>query len=191
MNSSDFMKTINLLPKSEQKELKLELISQKLLVFWIVVIVSLLGFFALTVGARFYLTSIIKETDKQIVENQKVLESSDYRDLQKEISTLNSNIKEIKNIESQHVYWSKALVELSNLIPPTMQLNQVTIDSASGKVTITGQAVDRESVIGLWASVIKSEYFKNIDFPLSNLEKAKNANFNYTFYVNKDKFKQE
>ena len=184
------MKTINLLPKEEQKEILLEFLFSHFSFFWIVAIGSLLVFLGLVFGMKIYLNSKIQSTQAQITASQATLNSTDYKGLQDQVLQLNGSIREINNLITQRYYWSKALVALSDLVPSDVQLNQVLLDRVTGRIDISGQAATRESVITLWSAVIKSEYFKNINFPLANLEQAKVANFNFTFYVNKDKINQ-
>ncbi len=185
------MKQINLLPKPERRELQLQFLASRLLVFWIWVIGGLLTFLFLALLTRFYLDRDISVTEGRIAENKALLDSADYKDLQDQILQLNRSIKEIKNLQSQHYYWSDALIELSNLVPPDMQLDQITFEKSSGAVVVKGQAKTRDSVIAFWSNVIKSEHFRNINFPLANLEKPELPDFTYTFYVNSDKFKNE
>lgn len=185
------MKQINLLPTIEQRELKLMFFARRLSNFWFWLIGSLIIFFLLALATRFYMDGMINDTESKIAQDKSVLDSSEYKELQDEILLLNKNIKEIKNLQSQHYYWSSALVHLANAIPPDMQLNQVIFDRVTLKMEITGQAKTRESVIALWANILKSEYFKNINFPLTNLEKAEDADFAYTFYVRPEQFKTE
>lgn len=185
------MKQINLLPPSERRELQLQFLANRLLIFWVWVIGGLLTFLFLALLTRFYLDRDISVTEGRIAENKALLDSSDYKDLQDQILQLNRNIKEIKNLQSQHYYWSDALVELSNLVPPDMQLGQINFDKSSGAIVIVGQAKTRDSVIAFWSNVIKSEHFRNINFPLANLEKPELPDFSYTFYVNAEEFKTE
>jgi len=185
------MKQVNLLPKIEQRELKLQFYAERMLAFWIWVACSIAVFFVLSLLTVFYLNRMMNETQTQITQNKALLDSSDFKDLQNQIILLNRNIKEINNLQTHHYFWSNALIELSSLVPPEMQLNQIGFSQATGKIQIIGQAKTREKVIEFWANVIKSEYFKNINFPLTNLEKATNPDFTYTFSVNPDKFKTE
>ena len=185
------MKQVNLLPKLEQKELKLQFFYTRLRKFWITVVISLVVYLALAMGTRFYLNNLLSQTQAEVDKDKIVLSSSDFKDLQTQIMDLNKNIREIKNLDAQHYYFSRALIELANLIPPDMQLNQVVLERSSGQIEIAGQAKTRDSVIALWSSIIKSEYFKNINFPLANLERAEIADFTFKFFVNKDKFKTE
>lgn len=183
------MKIINLLPKEAQKEVTLEFLSGRLLMFWVAVIVSLLIFLAAALGTNFFLMNNISQTQTEIEQNRALLNSADYKELQETILTLNSGIKEINNLKTQHYYWSKAFIAFANLAPTTVQLNQILLDRETGRVDIAGQARTREDVIELWARIIKSDFFHGINFPLSNLEKATTANFTFTFYVNEDKIK--
>jgi len=183
------MKTTNLLPKEDQKEITLEFVFDQMLFFWICVVGSLVIFWILGFAGKIYLNQKINTTVDEIAKQQNVLNSSDYKDLQRQVLELNGTIKEINNLQSQHYYWSKAISELSSLVPADVQLNQIIISRETGRIDITGQAKTRDSVIELWSNIIKSDYFRGINFPLANLEKSKLGNFTYTFYVKKEKIK--
>jgi Tfp pilus assembly protein PilN len=184
------MKIINLLPNSEQKEIQREFLFRRVVVFWVLVWVSMGLLLTLTIATKIYLNKKISDTKKEITNGQNTLNSSDYRDLQKQVLQLNGSIKEVNNLITQHYYWSKSLVALADLIPSDVQLNQVVLDRETGRIDISGQAQNRDSIIKFWSDVIKSDYFHDINFPLANLEKPKIANFTFTFYVNKDKVAQ-
>ncbi len=185
------MKVINLLPKDEQKQTHLEFLFQHLLLFWFIVIGSLVVFIALIFATKIYLNRKAQATDAEIVKSHDTLNSSDYRSLQDQVLELNASIRELNNFIGQKYYWSKAIIALTNLIPADVQLNQVTLDRETGRIEILGQAESRDSVILLWSSIIKSDYFRDINFPLANLERAKIANFTFTFFVNKDKINKQ
>ncbi len=178
---------INLLPKSEQKELVLEVAYNQLLLFWVWVILSLLVFSILAFGTKLYLNHKNSQIDAAIAENQNVLNSSDYKGLQDQIGAFNLSVSDITNLEAQHQDWSKVLVELTTLLPTSVQLNHLSVDRKTGEIDIAGQAETRADVIQVWSNIIKSDFFNGINFPLANLEKATVADFNFTFFVNKDK----
>ncbi len=185
------MRFINLLPKSEQKETQLQFFSRSQTLFWVWVAITLVMFLAGTFAARLYLTTIQKQTVKDIVEKQKSLQTSDNEQLKTEVNNINQQIRVIKSLESQHVYWSKGFEELGRLFNPDLQIDLISVDRATGKVELLGKSTNRDSVIAFWSGIHKSKYFKNINFPLSNLERANNTNFTFTFYVNMDELKQE
>jgi len=184
------MRLINLLPKENQKAFRLEQAADVMLEFWTWTIVSLLVLTTAIVVATFYLGNQIQTIENSIAERQDVLNSSDYKALQTQIQEINSHSKEVKSIKEQHLYWSKALIALAQIIPPDVQLSQVTISRDTGKIDIAGQAQRRDSVILIWSNVLKSQMFRDINFPLPNLEKANFPNFTFSFYVNKDQLSE-
>src|SRR3989344_8292951 len=178
------MKTINLLPKIDQKELRLQFFATQLAVFWFWVIVSLFFFVTLTFTVKAYLSVQLSETEGQISLDKDILRSSDNELLKKQVENLNTQLGVIKNLQSEHYYWSRALIELSNILPVDITLDRLTMNRQDRKVEIRGNAKTRESVLQFWANVHKSDYFYNIDFPLANLQKAIDDPFYFSFYIN-------
>jgi Tfp pilus assembly protein PilN len=177
------MKLINLLPKAEQRELKLQSFADQLTMFWICAIVSIVFFVALTYTAKIYLEGQMTETESQIAVEKQVLKSSDNELLKKQVETMNAQIAGIKNLQSQHYNWSAALMELARLIPPDMIIDTLDAERATGEIHIEGMSATRESVLLFWANMHKSEYFGDINFPLSNLNFPTNDPYEFTFYV--------
>lgn len=181
-------KTINLMPEGQKKELELEFISQKVLAFWVLIISSLAVFIVLAFLTKFYLSSQIKANQGEIAVNNQQLSSADYKALHDQILSLNNQVAEIKNLGNYHYDWSQVGYQLSNIVTPDMQFNEVDINAATGEIDVAGQSKSRDAVLNFWANVIKSQYFTKINFPLTNLEKPDNVDFKFTFYVNKQKF---
>ena len=144
-----------------------------------------------TFVTKIYLNSQVALIDDQISNDKKILKSSDNEALRKQVEGLNNQVGAINNLQSGHYYWSRALVELSNILPPEISLDLIKIDRDTSKIEISGTAKTRDSVLQLWSNVIKSSYFKNVNFPLDNLEKATDDPFSFTFYVNVDKLKDQ
>jgi len=177
------MKTINLLPKAESSELAMELASRQILKFLVIAVGSLLIFLGLAFGIRIPINNEIAENDKQIANLQKELSTSGNLALQRQVVTLNSQMKNITTLTQKRNYWSKALIELGNLSPEGFHLDLASFDRASGQITITGTADNRSSVLNFWSNVKKSTLFKDINFPLNNLEKATDTPFTFSFTV--------
>lgn len=177
------MKLINLLPKSEQRELQLQAFADQLTMFWIWVIVSVVFFVALTYTAKIYLNGQMTETESQIAVEKLVLKSSDNELLKQQVEAINAQIGSIRSLQTQHYYWSSALNELARLLPADIVVDTLTADRVTGKVTLAGMAGRRESVLQFWADMHKTEYFKNIDFPLANLNFPTNDPFTFSFFI--------
>lgn len=178
------MKIINLLPENEVKELQLRLASNQLLKFFVVIFISLAICFTGALVMRFYIEGSIAQTKVEVANLQQQLSSSNNQALEKQVKALNTQIRNVKAIDQQHYYWSKALVELSNVTPAGMHIDVVSADRASGQIQISGVADKRDLVLQFWSNVKKSNLFANIDFPLNNLERPTNTSFSFTFYVN-------
>jgi hypothetical protein len=75
------MKTVNLLPKSQKKELELEFISHQIVVFWVLVVITLVLFIGIAWVFKFYVAQVIATNDRLISESRKQLASAEYKDL--------------------------------------------------------------------------------------------------------------
>lgn len=184
------MRLINLLPKEEQKEIRLELLTASVKNFWIWIIASLIILFALAFAANVFLKQSAQGIEAEIQSKQELLKSADTRKLEGEVGELNNAIKTIEVLGQNHYYWSNALIELGNIIPTDVTVDLLTLNRASGKVDMAGIAKDRESVLKFWASIYKSKHFHKINFPLANLEKARDDPFTFTFYIKPEVIKQ-
>jgi Tfp pilus assembly protein PilN len=185
------MKFINLLPPDQIKDNRLELITIQLRNFWIWVAISLLVLFVLAFLSQVVISSGIKDTENQIMALSNSLQSADNRALEKQVAALNKEIDNIDNLQNQHYYWSDALVELGNIIPNELVVDILTLERDTGKVKIQGVSRERSAVLEFWANVKTSAYFNDINFPLANLEKDREVNFSYTFFINEDLIKRK
>ena len=184
------MKQINLLPKDEQRELKLLFFADDLLRFWIWIIISLLLFGGVTFLAKEYLNRQVADTEGQISLQKQILKSEDNELLKQRVEELNYEVSTIKNLQLHHYYWSESLKELATLLPVDITLNLLTMDRTTGLVEIEGVAGSRDSVLKFWSDMHRSEFFKDIDFPLANLNSATDDPFTFSFYIQPEKLKK-
>ncbi|MBX4187497.1 MAG: PilN domain-containing protein [Candidatus Doudnabacteria bacterium] len=118
-----------------------------------------------------------------------VLKSSDNELLKQQVEAINTQTVTIRNLQGQHYYWSEAFHDLATRLPADIVVDELTADRPTGKVTMEGVAGNRESVLKFWADMHKSEFFNNIDFPLSNLDAATNDPFVFSFFIVPDKLR--
>jgi hypothetical protein len=185
------MKIINLLPKEEIKQLRLETVSSQILGFWIWVLVSLAVVFTLSIASTILLTQKISYNNDMIEQKKEELRTSTTKQLEQEVSSLNERILLIDRLRKDHYYWSNAYIELVNMLDTDVTLDTVTMNRETGMVEVQGLAADREGVLSFWAAVKKSTIFEKINFPLTNLEKDVDANFGYIFYLKPEEMKKE
>ena len=176
-------KTINLLPKPEQREIALELVVHQVRNFWIWIILSLMVLFGLGFLTRAKLAVSISGTKQAIESSKSELSSASTQQLEQQVLKLTNEINNVENIRSQHYYWSKGLIELADILPSDFLLNTLTLNRKTGQVAVSGVAGDRENILKFWSDMHKSKLFRDINFPLSNLEKAKEAGFSFSFYI--------
>lgn len=177
------MQTINLLPKSEQKELRMQVIAEQVFSFWVWTLLSLVVFGVFSYLGQYTLRDQIIQTERTINVRGAILNSGENEKYKNEIETLNNNIKSIKALNKEHYQWSRVLEEIALILPSGITIDSLILQRDSGKIDIIATANDRNSILSFWANVIKSPYFMNINFPLSNLEKSTAAPFMFTFYL--------
>jgi Tfp pilus assembly protein PilN len=182
-------KYINLLPPEEQQKIKLAKLTNEIFNFALWVGLSLVIFILLAFASVVYLKNLSGSFDSDILHNKLVLQSSDNDRIRQEVSALNTAVKDFQNLKAQHYHWSEALVALAQIIPREVQLNGLSLDRKTGKVEILGEARNRETVIALWVALKRSDFFKDVNFPLTNLEKPQATPFSYSFYINSEKLK--
>ena len=185
------MKVINLLPQSEQHELKMEQQALVLGTFMLWSLTAIIMFFLITLTAEILIRQNTAAVEHQITRYEDELKSATNQKLDEEVKTLNNQIKQIDNLRKQHYYWSNVLAEIANITPSDLSVNFLNLDRSTGKIEISGVAGNRASVLEFWANVKRSNMFKDINFPLSNLEKSSNGGFTYTFYVKPEEAKKE
>ncbi|MGE5298133.1 MAG: PilN domain-containing protein [Acidobacteriaceae bacterium] len=184
------MKSINLLPKPVSRELMLDVIGRQMLAFWVRALLLMALFFLLSLGTIFYLQSEISSTDKTINEQKATLSSSNTKDLENRVKALNKSISNLKTFENQHYYWSVVLIEIAKIMPNDIEVDSITLDRAANRIDIAGRAKTRDSAMLFYAAVKKSPMFKDINFPLKNLERAKDSDFAFTFYLKPEEMKK-
>jgi len=185
------MKTINLLPKEQSRQLRLEILSGQLVSFWMWIIISMVFVLVLSLTAAFLLKERIGINQEEIELKKSALRTQATQELEQEVSSLNNQIKIVNNLRKDHYYWSQAMAELTRMVDSETRLTNVRMERTSNKITVSGVAADRESMLSFWSSVTKSDLFKDIDFPLANLEKPTEVPFYFSFYVDEKLIKLE
>lgn len=178
---------INLLPKEDQQEIQLEKINTVFLNFFIWVIISLVIVSLLFFGARIYLDSQFEQTIDQIELRRQILSQQENKDLKEKLIEFNTTLNNLVVLNKYQGFWSDVLINFSRLVPSDIAIDSLVADRVSGAIRISGFAGTRESVLKLRENLLDSDYFGNVNFPLSNLVSPTNVEFRYTFFVNPEK----
>lgn len=98
------------------------------------------------------------------------------------IKEFNNQLSRITTIQSGYIKWTNFIIEFTSLVPDGISLNSLDLktlnDVGSNKtIQITGFSIDRKTLIDFESNLEKSEYFSNIDTPISALIQKVNINF--------------
>lgn len=110
-----------------------------------------------------------------------VREIEEAEELEADIAAINQLSRRISDIENVQPYeFFDVLTELALLMPAGTNLTRITFSRNSDSVTIEGHAEQRTQVIALEDALRASEFFGEVDAPLSNLLQPTNINFKFT-----------
>lgn len=182
-------RNINLLPPDEQKENRIADLNVEVRNFGFLIglsLVILAGFFA--VNEIILLRELNANAEEISAKNAELMELK-KTPLRQQMESLNLDLRNFLVLSAAEVYWSNALKELASVMPADITLDHLKLDEKSQKIEIDGHAATRNSVLVLRENILASPYFRNINFPLANLEKEKDLNWKYSFYVNPEAFK--
>lgn len=176
-------KYINLLPPDYQRDARLGRLNFQILSFGIWSIASLLIFAAILFASFVVLRQRLSGVEQEIVGESKVLDELKETSVRKEVEAYGQNLKNFETLTKARDNWSAVLVELANDLEKDMTLDTLTVGRLDRKVEVAGHAGSRSSVLKFRQSLIASAHFVNVNFPLANLEKPKDLNWKYRFYV--------
>ena len=179
-------KYANLLPKDAQKEIKIERITSRLLNLFLWVLISLGILIVLIVAARIYLASEKNRVSEQIVLQKLVVSQEENKEIKDELTEFNTHLSNLVKFENSHAYWSEVLIVFARLLPADMAIDTLSAEREDGQINVSGFASTRDSVLALRRNLLDSEFFEDVNFPLSNLIKPEDVNFRYSFFVNSE-----
>ncbi|MFZ4631683.1 MAG: pilus assembly protein PilM [Patescibacteria group bacterium] len=103
--------------------------------------------------------------------------------LKEKADIFNNLISETKQLTQTEARWSKVIEEIKNKLSQDIKVSTLSLPSADGIFTITGTALNRESINSLKKSFESSNLFSDIDIPLNNLGKKNDIPFSMTFKI--------
>ena len=151
--------------------------------FGVWLVMSFLIMILFLFASGLYLSSSLNYYDQQISSKTEELARLEQTPVQKEAERLNSVLINFKTIAGQDMQWSPYLTELARVLPVDVSIDSLVIDRETKKVEVAGRAATRESVLKLRDNILASNYFENINFPLSNLQAPRDVMWKYKFYL--------
>jgi Tfp pilus assembly protein PilN len=181
------MKSVNLLPKERQKELRDDQIFHILtVVIWISVFSFVLVFLA-QLGARVYMQAQAVAIRADVERIKASVKKEENEKQKSQIIAINNRIADYKNLAGASPRWSRVLQAFSVLPPPGVYISSFAVDSNKKVITIYGTSESREAVIELYNRILKDDKeFYNIDYPLENVARPDKISFHFSFNVRDD-----
>lgn len=176
----------NLLPKEQQKDIKLEKASSKLVNLIVWAFLSLVVLLLLSFAAKLYLQSELKRVTDRVELQKQVVSQGENQELKIKLKEFNGHLDNLVTLSDNHAIWSEVVIEFARVIPEDVAIDNFLADRKTGQISITGFAKFRDSVLDLRNNLVASEYFENVNFPLANLVRPEDVNFRYKFFVNND-----
>lgn len=105
------------------------------------------------------------------------------KDKETEIKSFNKTISLFNAIKQDYLDTSNILYNLSLLIPSNSKLYSIQFSKEKKELKIQGETPWRNDVLSLQENLEKSNYFTEINFPLSNFTKKENIDFYFDVKV--------
>lgn len=171
---------LNLLPPQQKTELRLNLLSQSIIVIAATIIFMILIFALLIFLGQFFLKVNLEETQQELNLWRSRAEIKELSNLEHNINELNKNLLFLDSRQKERISFYSILENLAQDTPAGIRPENLSIKSSS-EVAFRGFAINRDVLLVLKNNLEKAPYVKNFNFPLSNLTQATNINFFLSF----------
>ena len=178
------MKTINLLPKTRQEELRYENILHGIIVLIWLSAASFVLVFLAQFGAKLYIQGRTQNIQGSIQTLQSQISKQNNDALNGQITALNNTITDYASLTAGAPQWSRAIIALTPLPPAGVVINSFSADASTRQASITGFSPTRDLVIQLYNNIASdSKDFTNIDYPLENVVNPVKVTFHFEFTI--------
>lgn len=144
---------INLLPPEMKQDYRYARRNRRLVQWSFALILAIIGVAVLTGGGLLIMNSSITTNRAEIAQAQTNLASQNISGVQKEVSTISSNLKLMVTVLSKEVLFSKLLVQLGSTTPSNVILTNLSISQTDGAIDIAARAKDYNAAAQLQANL--------------------------------------
>lgn len=111
------------------------------------------------------------------LENEKRQKTTLQQGLTKEITSFNSQVNALAEIKNLDYDWLNLIQKLSQIVPANIEIKNFEAGHSQKSFRLVGFAKTREDYLILKENLEKSQLFKNLDSPISDILKKENLNF--------------
>ncbi|MBI5734159.1 MAG: hypothetical protein HY973_04440 [Candidatus Kerfeldbacteria bacterium] len=171
--------SLNLLPAERKKAIDTILSYKYLRIITFLLLSFTFVASSLVVAARLLLQDNLNELlSSSMAINQK------NTSLDKEISQLNNELKNISTIQNDFTKWSTILGNIISIIPNNIEVKYLNIEKTNGRFNLNGRARERADYLKLKDNLGKFPYLEKLETPLTNLLVRQNVDFQFSGQIN-------
>ena len=171
----------NLLPPGEKKELEIMHLNQ-ILVFLLIRIFFIMIIFIILLTSAYFSLFILLNMQEKLVQAEK--DDSSFQkivEIEEEINGTNKLLKKISGKQKELKPIAPLMKEISEIVPERIYLTYFSYQKEDSLITINGRSETREDLLVMENDLNESEYFEDVDLPLSNLIRQTDLDFKITF----------
>jgi len=182
------MLTLNIIPKNLKQEIRnyqiQKLIKSLLKILFIFSVLIILN----TATSHMYLNNYIKKEIDPLIEHESNKKNIDAENKLAEIS---SKIDRLDKMQDDFIPWSNLLLSIAENTPNEISYSQITMNKTDSSLLLKGFAPTREGLIKLRDYLKNNNFISELNFPVSNMLKKENINFDINTKINIDAIKQD
>lgn len=167
---------INLLPAKIKKEQKLGQLSRQINTAILALVIMVGLSYSAVYFVNFYLSSQVEKNNELL--NKTKVEITRLKPVEDDITNINAKLTKLSTLDSARYDWSTVLADINNSVPKNIQIQSISIDTKTSRITLSAAAETRSDIVKLQAQLEALPYFKNLAFESSVFSTANN---NYTF----------
>jgi Tfp pilus assembly protein PilN len=179
---------LDLLPKERKEEMEKNRIFWKIFRQEILFLLPVVIFIITLVTTNFILKIQLDSLEKTGSTEQSQDKYRELKNYEEKFRKVNSQVSAISNFQEGHLYWYRALSQISDVVPEGVYVN--TFVTKDFKVSLSGKAKTREDLISFQDRIKSNECLKNLNVPLSNLVNKNNVDFQIDFEIQKNCLKE-
>ncbi len=171
---------VNLLPPAEKNKLKLEKLQKKIYFCFLWLAGVLLIFVGLLLSTYFIIQVMLQGQENLIDQRKASQKNKEIALMQERINQANQRLKLVNKKQQTFVVWTPILLEFSDLVPNQVHLTNLSYQEANERLRLSGYAQTREDLLIFEEKLKTSNFFTDLESPLTNIIKQRDINFNFS-----------
>lgn len=176
---------INLLPIQEREKVYSDLFQKQVNTFGLFAALIFFGSAVFILNTYAFLKIQAKELKQSLNMEEIKTETQEVKTLEGEIKNLNAWLSAYKKFRMEKQPALNVFLKIKEAVPLGIRLNALLFDGNTKKIILSGVADSRDDVVLMENRLKNSDFFENIESPLSNFLDKSDSKFNFMFYLKK------